>query len=252
MMKLHRLTLISGLFLSLFVGIKNAPVHAGIPVIDGSNLSNNVISALENITQTINIINSYQTQLQQFDNMLQNTLVPDQFIWDQAQNTINNLLTAANTLEFYQNQLGSIDQYLTQTGNVATYRTDPCITSRTCTVEQLTENRTLSSEAQKRANDAAIRSLQRQNELIQADATQLENLQSAAQGATGQLQAIGYANQLASSQTNQLMQIRALLVAQHTAVVTRQQAVADREAQLAAGDEGFRRNTTERSSGMSW
>ena len=62
------------------------------------------------------------------------------------------------------------------------------------------------------------------------DTRNLERLQGAAQGAQGQLQAIGYANQLASQQANQLLQIRSLLMAQQTAVGTRMQADADRKA----------------------
>ena len=65
----------------------------------------------------------------------------------------------------------------------------------------------------------------------------MQRLQSAAQGATGQMQAIGYANQLASQQANQLLQIRGLLIAQQNAVTTRMQAEADREAQQQAARE---------------
>ena len=61
-------------------------------------------------------------------------------------------------------------------------------------------------------------------------------LQTLAQGASGQMQAIGYANQLVSQQSNQLLQIRGLLIAQQNAMVTKMQAEADLEAkQQAAG-----------------
>jgi len=62
----------------------------------------------------------------------------------------------------------------------------------------------------------------------------LQSLQSAAQGATGQMQAIGYANQLASQQANQLLQIRGLLIAQQNAMATRMQAQTDLEARQQA------------------
>jgi P-type conjugative transfer protein TrbJ len=65
----------------------------------------------------------------------------------------------------------------------------------------------------------------------------LQRLQSSAQGASGQLQAIGYANQLASHQANQLLQIRGLLIAQQNVVATRNKALADREAQQQAASE---------------
>jgi P-type conjugative transfer protein TrbJ len=116
----------------------------------------------------------------------------------------------------------------------------------------MSENRRLASESQKKANDALFRGLDRQQEALKADARTLEQLQSSAQGADGQMQALGYANQLASQQANQLLQIRALLIAQQNAVTTRMQAEADKEAQTIAADEQFRRGTYRASSGQTW
>ncbi|MGN5824896.1 hypothetical protein ACNQRN_30485, partial [Pseudomonas aeruginosa] len=84
------------------------------------------------------------------------------------------------------------------------------------------------------ANDALFKGLKDQQRNLTADARQLERLQAAAQGADGQMQAIGFANQLAANQANQLLQIRGLLIAQQNAVTTRMQAEADREAQQQA------------------
>ncbi len=92
------------------------------------------------------------------------------------------------------------------------------------------ENRRLASESQKVANDALFKTLENQEKALRNDARNLERLQGAAQGAQGQLQAIGYANQLASQQANQLLQIRSLLMAQQTAVGAKMQADADRQA----------------------
>ena len=71
----------------------------------------------------------------------------------------------------------------------------------------------------------------------------LQRLQANAQGATGQMAAIQYANQLASNQANQLLQLRALLIAQQTADATRNQVLADREAQQQAADQSWRKDT---------
>ncbi|KAG1433333.1 hypothetical protein G6F57_022229 [Rhizopus arrhizus] len=79
------------------------------------------------------------------------------------------------------------------------------------------ENRRLASESQKKANDALFKTVSDQQKALKDDARTLERLQVAAQGAEGQLQAIGYANQLASNQANQLLQIRTMLTAQQNA-----------------------------------
>jgi len=213
------------------------PAQAGIPVIDGGNLVQNVMTAIESVAQTAKQIQQYQTQLQQYENMLQNTAAPAAYIWDQAQSTINSLLAAQDTLTYYQNQLGSLDAYLGKFQDVAYYRGSPCFSSAGCSDAEraaMEQNRALASESQKKANDALFKGLKKQQEALTADARTLQQLQGKAQGATGQMQAIGYANQLASQQANQLLQIRGLLIAQQNAVTTRMQAEADREAQQQA------------------
>jgi P-type conjugative transfer protein TrbJ len=200
------------------------PAQAGIPVIDGTNLSQNIMSAMEAVAQTLKQIQEYQTQLQQYENQLQNTMAPAAHIWDQAQRTINDLNQATNTLAYYQNQLGSLDAYLGKFQDVAYYRSSPCFSAAGCSDAEraaMEENRRLASESQKTANDALFKNLELQQSNLEADARQLVRLQSAAQDADGQLAAIGYANQLASNQANQLLQIRSLLVAQQSAEATR-------------------------------
>ncbi|MGO3215497.1 MAG: P-type conjugative transfer protein TrbJ [Halomonas sp.] len=227
--------------LSLFLASNVfSPARAGIPVVDGTNLMQNTMSAIEAVAQTLKQIEQYQTQLQQYENQLQNTMAPAAYIWDRAQSTINDLVQATNTLEYYQNQLGSIDNYLDRFQDVAYYRGSPCFSNVGCSDAEwaaMDENRRLASESQKRANDAVFRGLEQQQDNLESDASQLMRLQTAAQGADGQLAAIGYANQLASNQANQLLQIRGLLIAQQNAVTTQMQAEADREAQYQASRE---------------
>ena len=71
----------------------------------------------------------------------------------------------------------------------------------------------------------------------QQDADNLADLQTQASGATGQMKAIQAANQLASAQANQLLQIRSLLVAQQNAAATLAQVQADKEAQQTVADQ---------------
>ena len=233
-----------------------APAHAaGIPVIDAGNLSQNVMTAMESVAQTLQQIEQYLTQLQQYENMLRNTAAPAAYIWDQATSTMNQLLGAIDTLNYYKAQLGSIDNYLGKFQDTAYYRNSPCFSQGGCTAAEwaaIKDSQRLGSEAQKRATDALFRGLDRQQDAMQADARTLQRLQSGAQGATGQMQAIGYANQLASQQANQLLQIRGLLIAQQNAVATRNQVLADREAQEAAAGEQLRSGTFRSSSGRTW
>ena len=236
----NRWTLRSVALAASIITVSIPPVQAGIPVIDGGNLTQNIMTAIESVAQTLKQIEQYQTQLQQYENQLQNTMAPAAYIWDQAQTTINRLIAAQNTLAYYENQLGSLDRYLAKFQDVAYYRSSPCFNgSGGCTDAEraaMAENRRLASESQKKANDALFQTVAAQQKALKDDARTLERLQGAAQGATGQLQAIGYANQLA----NQLLQIRTMLTAQHNAEAARIAAELDAEARGDARAEQMR------------
>lgn len=239
-------------FLALIGGVIS-PAYAGIPVIDGTNLGQNIMTATEEIAQTIKQIeqyttqlNQYSTQIQQLENQLQNTLQPATNIWDQASTTVSDLLGTINTLTNLQNQYGNLTNYLDTYQDIRSYKDNACFSAKGCTAAQwatLLNSRNLSSTAQQIANNASILGLSQQQEALQNDANTLVNLQASAQGATGQLQALGYANQLTSAQSNQLLQIRGLLIAQQNAITTRNQAIADQEAQQAAAAAQFRVGT---------
>jgi P-type conjugative transfer protein TrbJ len=231
------------------------PGYAAMAVIDAANLRQTMLSATENVAQTLKQIEQYKTQLQQYENMLQNTAAPTAYVWDQAVVTMNRLRSAIDTLNYYKNQTGSLDAYLSKFQDVTYYLNSPCFNVGCSKAEWEAMNRNavqLGSEAQKRANDAMFRGLDRQQDAIEADARQLQRLQSGAQSASGQMQAIGFANQLASQQANQLLQIRGLLIAQQNAEATRNQVITDREAQQAASAEQLRKGKFQPSPPRGW
>lgn len=233
-----------------------APALAtGLPVIDGANLAQTMVSAMENVSQTLRQVQQYQTQLQQYENMLRNTAQPTTQTWDQATTTMNQLRGSIDTLGYYKASMGSIDSYLGKFKDTAAYRDSPCYSVNGCTPSQwaaMKDSERLGSEAQKRATDALFRGLDQQQDAMVSDANQLQRLQSSAQTATGQMQAIGYANQLASHQANQLLQIRGLLIAQQNAIATRDQVLADREAKEAAASAQLRAGTFRPSPLKNW
>lgn len=231
------------------------PVQAGIPVIDGTNLSQNIMTAIESVAQTLKQIEQYQTQLQQYENQLQNTMAPAAYIWDQAQSTISGLMNAVNTLDYYKSQLGSLDNYINKFQDVSYYRGSPCFSVAGCSDAEwaaMLSVEQVASASQKKANDALFRGLDQQQTNLRNDAAQLQRLQSAAQGANGQMQALGFANQLASQQANQLLQIRGLLIAQQNAVTTRMQAQADKESREAAAAAQLRQGSFRASPARAW
>ena len=237
--------------------------QAGIPVIDSGNLEQNMTTALESVAQTLKQVEQYakqveqyQTQLQQYENQLQNTAAPAAYIWDQANATINKLVEAQDMLAYYQNRAGSLDAYLAKFQDAAYYRGSPCFNGGGGPAkprEARAENPRRSTQAQKEPNAARFKARAPKQENMQADALQLERLQSAATTADGQMKAIQYANQLASHQSNQLLQIRGLMVAQQNAKVAQQQEDQNRKAiELAAGEYSRSRTDVQKSPAVQW
>ncbi|HCU0050475.1 TPA: P-type conjugative transfer protein TrbJ [Proteus mirabilis] len=244
------------LLASFVATVMTLPAQAGIPVIDGTNVVQTTISAVNNVQAVAKQIQQYQTQLQQYENMLQNTVAPAAYIWDQANSTINKLLQAQDTLNYYKNQAGSLDSYLQRYQDVNYYRSSPCFNSNVeCTADEIKALQNAdknNSEARKKANDAVFKAIDQQQQTLTTDANNLADLQSQASGAKGQMEAIQAANQLASAQTNQLLQIRSILLAQQSAAATLAQAEADKDAQRTAASAAIREGTYTKSPAKSW
>ena len=221
------------------------PVRAGgIPVFDAANLQQSAISAVEAVNQTLKQIEQYALQLQQYEDMIKNSIAPAAYVWDQAQRTMNKIIALQNQVEFYMSQAGNVDTYLRKFGNVAAYRGNPYFQSGGGTEENrkaLLEAEELGSKAQKNANDNVVKTLEN-----------LEQLQAKAQSSQGRMEAIQYANQLASHQSNQLLQLRGLLMAQIAAENARDQTVAAREARQQATREVIWESRYKKSSGTVW
>lgn len=244
---------LSGMLLFLLLV---AQVNAGgIPVIDVTNITQTTISALESVKQTLQQIEQYRTQLQQYEDQIKNTLAPTEYLWDQVNQVTAEVLSTIDTLENYKQQAGSIDAYLAKFQDVNYYRSSPCFGSNGCTEEQmqaLHQSQTAGSQAQKWANDAAIKGIEFQQKQLKQDADHLVSLQGSVESADGRMQAIQLANQLASEQAAQLMQIRSLLLAQQAAEVARLQADADKDAMAKAAHEQAVRGEFEKSDRIVW
>ena len=228
---------------------------AGIPVFDGPNVSQSTISAIQNVAAVTKQIEQYKTQLEQYDNMLQNTAAPAAYIWDEASRTISKLLAAQDTLTYYKNQAGSLENYLSKYQDVSHYSTSPCFGVRGCSSENqqtITKARADASTARKQASDALLKNVDKQQSTLQADADNLAAMQRQAVTANGHMQAIQSANQLASAQANQLLQIRSLLVAQQNAVATEAQINGDRDSQQFAADHHALSGKNSQSAEKSW
>ena len=198
----------------------------GIPVVDFSNLTQNVITALHQVSAYAQQVQQYQLQLQQYANQVKNTIAPVAQVWQTAQGTMNTVLGTVNMyqngsqLQGYLSQFQNVNYWMSAAPNSYTYQT-------------------AGSVAQKQANDAMVKGIVQQEAQIRTDAANLERLQSQASTADGQMKALTAANELAALQQEQLLQIRALLVQEQQALAARNATLANDEAMREAATKQF-------------
>ena len=198
-----------------------------MPVIDYSNLTQNITTALHQVSAYAQQVQQYRLQLEQYANQLKNTVAPVAQVWQQAQQTMNGVMGTVNmfqgngsALQGYLNQFQNVNYWLSAPPGNYTYQTAGSI-------------------AQKQANDALVKGIVAQQQQIQKDAATLQQLQSQASTADGQMKALYAANQLAALQQEQLLQIRALLLQEQQALAARNQTLANEEAMREAATEKF-------------
>ncbi|KTD14364.1 P-type conjugative transfer protein TrbJ [Legionella israelensis] len=229
---------------------------SGAPVFDFANWIENGKIIINQVSQYKTQVDQYQNQLQQYQNMLENTKSLTSFQWDNANSVINNLLDTTNTIDYYKQEAGSLQGYLDRFQSQEYYQKTACFNeSGRCSPEELKkikQNKMAASVAEKRANDAMLKGIDKQQQNLKKDSEKLRVLQSQAQTAQGQKQALQAASQLSSNQAHQLLQIRGLLVAQQNAQAVRDAAATNKEAIQTAGDDRFREGVYHKSSGKKW
>src|SRR5271157_1410401 len=221
-----RKLLLTSVALVLVAALPATSPGTGIPVLDVSNLVQNTTTALKQVQAYAQMVQSYQLQLQQYANMVKNTVAPVAQVWQTAQGTMNGVL---GTVNMFQNG-SQLQGYLSQFQNVNYWLSAP---------PSSYTYQTAGSVAQKQANDAMVKGIVQQQAQIQADAANLQKLQSQASTADGQMKALMAANELAALQQEQLLQIRALLLAEQQALAARNATLANDEAMREAATKQF-------------
>lgn len=220
-MKLRSL-IVSGFvgFIILTTSYPKPSYAQGIPVIDVASIAQMV---------------SQLTMLQnQFSNMQSNTRTPEQYMWANVQRSMNELIQLSNAINSIKNQYGGLNSALAIFRNYGYYRVSPCITGQAlcndAAWQEVLRGQIASTDIKKTTNDALARGIESQEHQIPLDANHLQVLQERTSTATGRMEAIQYANQLAAHQANQMLQLRQLMVAQYTAEEAKNQAENDKTA----------------------
>jgi P-type conjugative transfer protein TrbJ len=252
---------LTALLMALALLLTTTPfAHANLPVVDASNLAQNIVTAIETIDQGLTQVLQYQNQLLQYEEMVRNGLAPAVYTWDRLVSIHNKLETLASALKNYRHWLKGLEDYLSKFGDLDYYRSAHCYASDlSCPSSEWArilgnskDVEGLGSEARKKTLDHLMRSLESSEGELDEEAQNLRRLQSQSQGAKGQMQAIQAGNQLASAEVHQLMQMREIMVALYRAVAVLLLVEQTRQAQERAASERYRRPMAKDSPKVHW
>jgi P-type conjugative transfer protein TrbJ len=229
-------------------------------VFDPANFAQNLVTAIEAVDQTLTQVLQYKNQLLQYEEIVRNGLAPAVYTWDRIVSIQNKLQTIASSLRDYKHWLRDLDDYLKRFADLDYYRSARCYGSNLSCPEAewdriLRESQDLhglGSESQKKTLDQLMRALDASDDELASESTNLQKLQRQAQNAKGHMQAMQAGNQLASAQVQQLMQMRAIMVAQYRAVAVQALVAQTQEAQQTAAGERYRRPMAKDSPKKSW
>jgi P-type conjugative transfer protein TrbJ len=209
---------------ALTVAVCLPTLGTGIPVLDSSNLTQNITTALNSVRQYTQQVQQYQTQLQQLQLQIAQAtgLAQVAKIYQQYQQTASQLqnLSAAFT------NPSQLTSYLNQFQNYQAWMNVPPSSYPTA-VPQFWQQ---SSADQKSADNAWVQQISAQQQLLTQNALALQRAQSNLNGSGGEVQAIQSTGQILAAMAQELQQIHALLLAQQAAMANQTQTDASQNA----------------------
>ena len=208
---MRKFFLLSIVFLGLLVGF-SPKSQAQIPVTDNGEIAQTMIVIAKQLMQ-------YSLQMQQYENMLQNTLSFGDYIWDQPQNLMQEAESLDSFGAYYGSSFGSLNGYLGSFQNLAYFSQNACYTltfNNECMQTNFNEQEKASA-LQTNLDAGETRMINQQKNSVQNDAMMLEQLKAKAQSSGGQMQALQTQNMIAHNQASQLLQLRRVMLAKYAA-----------------------------------
>ena len=220
-----------------------APARAQMAVADGPGIIQWVKQTATQAQQLQQQAQAYATQLQQYTNMVQNTVALPYQAWSTVQGDIMQVRNLSNAASLLSGNSGSMIQRL---GSAAGYA------SQASNIGNIAGQFTMWQQTIGNNVDTLGRTLGLQQGQQQSNAALIERMQAQSATATGQLQVLQAGNELAGATANQLIQIQATLAATAQLQAGNATAASDRRASEDAALLGFARRQTVQGSGATW
>jgi P-type conjugative transfer protein TrbJ len=180
-------------------------------------------TAIQSAAAVAKQVQQYELQAQQYQLMLQNAAAPLTNVYRQTTADVSGAQTLLDGVTRLVPSGQSVSQYLSQfTGGGVSSSTDFCRAQGLCNSSQFAGAQAAQASAAQARDAALVSGAQTQLTALQSQASDLQSIGTASAGATGELQALGYSNQIGTVAAGANLQIASALTQQ-----TQQQA-ADR------------------------
>jgi len=211
----------------------------GIPTVDGAAIAQHILQVMEAIQHTISLMDQYETQLNQYETQIRNSIAPSVYLWDKANETMAKLNRAQAQLSQYERELGGLEGYLNRLQTLDCYSAKGCSEAEWRTFHEVQQQKMddLSVMTQK-AGEAwtkALGKVEDEQKERQKKLDTLGKLQKSAGAAQGQMEALAALNQFANFQAKEIVLLREQLAIEQRAravelIENKQREMAAREA----------------------
>lgn len=196
---LKKLCVISMVFLSFMyaTSANNYAVAAGIPVIDGINLPQNVMTAINSYNTFMQSILQVTQLKEELEYTVKNTLAPAFWVWDEFKNLEGNLQDFKSKIEYFAN--GGLEDYLKNYINADFYKSSPCFKLGGCNQSEMAELKSAQRarlEQMRKTSGFVAEGIGSYLDATELRALQIESLKKKSKDAQGLMEATGYSNQL--------------------------------------------------------
>jgi P-type conjugative transfer protein TrbJ len=219
--------------------LSNNAGATGVPVVDLTNFGQNIMTAANTARTVAGLAKDYAVQIQMLQDQIRQAIGPVTWVFNEATLTYQTVRSYADMLYGLKQSGGSIESYLAQFQNSATYSQNPCFSPKGCSAADFAKLRATeeaASKAEKQANDAQLRGISLGQDQLSTDSKALTAMQGAAKTALSRNEMLGVGNQLSAADVNNGLALRQLLLQQQAADNARAATLANREAMQIAVD----------------
>lgn len=208
-------SLLTTTLLLTVMGLTAGQADAGIPVIDGANLTQNIVTALQTTASYMNAVQQYATQLRQYQTQLENMVEPELQVWQDMNGMNSQFQYTMQDLNSTFAQIGDPQQYANYFQTAVQMQSSPCYAGGQCAPADLSgivKNMIAASGNTTTTLQNNLKDARKQATGVNNDAASLSTIQTSVQQSSGNEADLKNIAQLLALQNEQTLAMRTMMI----------------------------------------